>query len=212
MGTSIQRRMCIGMGRRLSDIVYRCDTITAYMPNQRREYSHSLSHGEKKKPHAFARSIESILNDEIFEAKQQYPGYLDSIEQSTQMLSLDISEIIYELLHSLHLSFDRPLSIEFAVLQYGTNAFFEYNDEGQLRVVLNLVFLAGIARETQKGNGFDANAQLRYLLAHEFFHIYSKVRYPAVMKRSAEATKTNRTDTLKYDLDLGERGVDLFAI
>jgi len=75
-----------------------------------------------------------------------------------------------------------------------------------------LAFLEYVAKETGKGNRFEAHAQLRYVLAHEFFHLYSKVKYPTTTKRTSEVNKQSRTNESAYDLDLGERSANLFAI
>jgi len=182
------------------------------MLNQNRESSHSLSKEEKNLSMFLARSIEPILTDESRKAHSQYPDFFTSIVDSTQMLSVDISEILFELLRALKLSFNVPLTIQFGIIDSDTNAFVEFYEDGKARLVISLAFLEYVAKETGKGNGFEAHAQLRYVLAHEFFHLYSKVKYPTTTKRSSEVNKQIRTNKSAYDLDLGERSANLFAI
>lgn len=151
-------------------------------------------------------SIEG-LNDE---EKNKLPLIRESLAR--KLVLLDLCLIITELKARFHeYTSETVLEIGFFLSHPWHRARLDISpDTGNLRLRVNLSVLEGFARGYKTQFVFEANAQLRYLLAHEFHHFYNLHRFTETMSRSSGIDPFEYPD--KYTLNRSEIAAHLFAI
>lgn len=186
------------------------------MEKTKREYSFQLPNTAliESAITGLAKTTEETLHSDFQSAVLKHPELAtDLTEKYIAFFAREIVIMSLQLLESLKIPIDNYLSVRCVVLAPHIGGGLDYHDTTYSHLIINIFVFYELFMLAETGKKEKALAKLRYIIAHEYYHLHHKMNLsPTSYEKTEEANTKMKDDITIYNLNFGERAANLFAI